>query len=317
MTGAASVTATFTLNTYQLTVAKTGTGSGTVTSTPSGIACGATCGAVFGYGAVATLTAVPSTGSTFAGWSGGGCSGTGTCAVTMTGAASVTATFTLNTYQLTVAKTGTGSGTVTSTPSGIACGATCSAIRYGDIVALTAVGSTFGWSGGGCSGTGTCTVPMAAATTVAATFTAAPGTLPVTVSKAGSGTGSVESSPAGIACGPTCSATYASGTQVTLTATPTADSTFGGWAGACSGTSTCFVTVDQVRSVTATFTLKPTTYTYYLAEGATGAFFDLDIIVANPNDQDAPVAMTFLDKSRQHVSAQLHPPGEAVAHRGR
>ena len=40
-----------------------------------------------------------------------------------------------------------------------------------------------------------------------------------------------------------------------------------------------------------------TPYTYYLAEGATGSFFDLDIVIANPNDVDAPVAMTFLDKS--------------------
>ena len=137
------------------------------------------------------------------------------------------------------------------------------------------------------SGRGTCAVTVSAATAVTAAFTTVPVvTYTLTVATAGSGTGSVDSSPAGIACGATCSATYASGTQVTLTATPTADSTFGGWTGACSGPSTCFVTVDQVRSVTATFHLKPTTHTYYLAEGATGAFFDLDIIIANPNDQE-------------------------------
>ena len=69
-----------------------------------------------------TLTAAAATGSTFSGWSGEGCSGTGTCVVTMSAARTVTANFTLNTYTLTVNKTGAGSGTVTSAPTGIDCG---------------------------------------------------------------------------------------------------------------------------------------------------------------------------------------------------
>ena len=60
------------------------------------------------------LTAAAATGSTFSGWSGEGCSGAGTCVVTMNAAQTVTANFTLNTYPLTVNKTGAGSGTVTS-----------------------------------------------------------------------------------------------------------------------------------------------------------------------------------------------------------
>jgi M6 family metalloprotease-like protein len=76
-----------------LTVGKTGTGSGTVTSSPSGIDCGATCSHAFPSKTVVTLTATPATGSTFSGWSGGGCSGTGTCSVTMTTSTSVTADF--------------------------------------------------------------------------------------------------------------------------------------------------------------------------------------------------------------------------------
>ncbi len=226
--GSATLTSGFTfVAPWPLTVATSGTGSGAVTSAPAGIACGTTCGASFAHGASVTLAAAPTTGSTFAGWSGGGCSGTGGCSVTMTGATSVTATFTLNTYQLTVSKTGTGSGTVTSIPGGIACGAACSAVLgHGATVTLTATpstGATFtGWSGGGCSGTGTCSVTMSGAVDVTATFTTVPVvTYTLTVARAGSGTGSVESSPAGLACGPTCSATYASGTRVTLTATPT------------------------------------------------------------------------------------------------
>ena len=77
-----------------LTVTPAGTGTGIVTSSPTGIACGATCSATFTGGAVVTLTATPNSGSSFGGWSGGGCSGTGTCAVTLSANTTVTATFT-------------------------------------------------------------------------------------------------------------------------------------------------------------------------------------------------------------------------------
>ena len=82
---------------YTLTVSKTGTGgTGTVTSSnPTGITCGTTCSAAFASGTAVTLTATPAAGSEFAGWSGGGCSGTGTCTVTMSSAQAVTATFNL------------------------------------------------------------------------------------------------------------------------------------------------------------------------------------------------------------------------------
>ena len=78
-----------------LTVNKSGTGSGTVTS-PGGINCGSTCSYDFAYNTVVTLTATPTPPSTFGGWSGAGCSGTGTCIVTMSTAQSVTATFNLS-----------------------------------------------------------------------------------------------------------------------------------------------------------------------------------------------------------------------------
>src|SRR5206468_3823127 len=110
-----------------------------------------------------------------------------------------------------------------SSPAGISCGATCAAAyASGTVVTLTAApaaGSTFsGWSGGSCSGTGTCTVTLSAATTVTATFTVQ--TLTLTASPSGTGTGTITSSPAGISCGATCAAAYASGTVVTLTAAP-------------------------------------------------------------------------------------------------
>ena len=80
----------------------------------------------------------------------------------------------------------------------------------------------------------------------------------LSVTKAGTGTGTVTSSPAGIDCGSTCTAEYASGTSVTLTAAAASGSTFSGWSGACSGAeATCTVSMSEARSVTANFALVP------------------------------------------------------------
>jgi len=76
-----------------LTIAKTGTGTGTVTSSPGGINCGSDCSESYDYNTTVNLSASAATGSTFSGWSGGGCSGTGTCTVTMGSAQTVTASF--------------------------------------------------------------------------------------------------------------------------------------------------------------------------------------------------------------------------------
>lgn len=80
---------------HTLTTATAGTGSGTITSSPAGINCGVDCSESYNENTVVTLTATPTVGSTFTGWSGS-CSGTGTCMVTMSAAMSATATFTLN-----------------------------------------------------------------------------------------------------------------------------------------------------------------------------------------------------------------------------
>lgn len=78
--------------TYTLAVTRDGTGSGTVTSVPAGISCGTTCSNYFTAGTQLNLTATPSTGSVFTGWSGV-CSGTGTCTVNMDANKTVSATF--------------------------------------------------------------------------------------------------------------------------------------------------------------------------------------------------------------------------------
>lgn len=84
-----------------LTVSPAGTGKGTVTSSPEGINCGSTCSAPFTTGTVVTLTATADSNSTFTGWNGGGCSGTGTCKVTLSTDVTVTPTFAGCSYTIT------------------------------------------------------------------------------------------------------------------------------------------------------------------------------------------------------------------------
>ena len=96
---------------YSLMVAQNGTGAGTVAG--SGITCGSVCSNVYAPGTVVTLTATPASGSTFAGWSGG-CSGTGTCTVTMNASTSITATFNSSVLTSEITATAKGSGTVTA-----------------------------------------------------------------------------------------------------------------------------------------------------------------------------------------------------------
>jgi YVTN family beta-propeller protein len=166
---------------------------------------------------------------------------------------------------LTIIPGGNGAGTVRSVPTGINCGATCSVnFPSGTTVVLTATpsdGSTFtGWGAGPCEGTGTCTITLTSPPTtvsVVANFAQGTNNFTLAVNEAGTGTGTVTSSPAGIVCPPaaTCSASFASGQVVTLTATPANGSTFAGWSGVagCPGTGTCTVTVSAAVTVAATF----------------------------------------------------------------
>jgi len=258
-----SVMASFSSSTTPaLTVALSGTGTGSVTSSPSGISCGQTCKASFAFGTPVTLTATAATGSSFAGWSGAGCSGTGTCVITLNASQQVTATFNIiqNAPTLGVTLGGSGKGTVTSVPVGISCQPTCSAsFTAGTQVTLNAVpatGSSFAAWGGACSGNNpSCTITLAAneQASVTATFNIIIVNPQLTVTLNGNGSGTVTSSPAGINCPTTCSANFPTGTAVTLTETAQ-NSNFLGWGQACSGyTSTCNVTMNADEQVSATF----------------------------------------------------------------
>ena len=181
---------------------------------------------------------------------------------------------------LTVNKSGSGAGTVTSSPGGINCGTGCTtqnaSFANNTSVTLTAAaasGSTFaGWSGA-CTGTGGCTVAMSQARTVTATFNTTTTSQTLTVNKAGGGTGTVTSSPGGINCGMGCTtqnASFANNTNVTLTAAAASGSTFAGWSGACTGTGTCTVAMSQARTVTATFNTTTTSQTLTVNKAGSG-----------------------------------------------
>ena len=80
----------------------------------------------------------------------------------------------------------------------------------------------------------------------------------LTITLAGSSTGTVVSTPAGISCPGTCSASFNSGTSVKLVATAASGNFFAGWSGACNGTGNCALTMNAAKTATATFNVNQT-----------------------------------------------------------
>src|SRR3990172_2816804 len=239
---------------YTLMVEKQGNGTGTVTSNPTGINCGSDCSENYFEGAQITLTPTPSAGSIFAGWSGDTDCGDGV--VMMNSSKTCTATFNLMPPQftLTVSKSGTGTGIVTSNPTGINCGSDCTeAYDINTQVTLIASpnsGSSFsGWSGHADCADGL--VTMDASKTCTANFTTNP-QFTLTVTKSGTLTGTVTSNPAGITCGSDCTQSYSPNTQVTLTVTPDSGSIFDEWEGHAD-CSDGVVIMDASKTCTARF----------------------------------------------------------------
>jgi hypothetical protein len=265
-------------------LAVTVNGAGSVTSAPAGIDCpAAACRHSFAAGTSVTLTASPGSGGAFQGWSGA-CS-TDPCTIVLTADQQVTATFGAATFALTVTSSGTGAGTVASGDGAVSChlpdSSPCSTdLPAGTQVTLTASpddGNTFGGWSGACSGTGPCSVEMTQARSVGARFDPVP-RYTLTAAPQGSGSGSITLSPGDAACSVTdgasdapCSAEYDANTRVTLTAAPSAGSSFAGWGGDCTGTSpTCVLTMTREMSTTATFTRAPTRFTLTVAGAGTG-----------------------------------------------
>ena len=225
--GNKTITATFTQDTYTLTINRVGNGS--VTPSPNQ--------STYLYGDVVNLTALADPGWTFSGWSGDASGGTNPTSITMNGNRTVTATFTQDNYSLTINTVGNGS--VTRSPNQ-------ATYVYGDDVNLTALadeGWTFtGWLGDASGGANPTTVIMNGNRSVTATFVQ--DIYPLTINVVGSG--SVTRSPN--------QASYLSGSVVNLTAFAVPGWTFGSWSGDLSGTSiTASITMDGPMTITATF----------------------------------------------------------------
>ncbi len=232
-----------------LSVSKSGTGNGTITSTPAGISCGASCSAMYKNNSTVSLSATPDACSTFTGWSGD-CAGTTTPVnIVMNGAKTCSANFTINAFTITASAGANG----TISPSGINtvnCGGsqtfTISPAAGYHIADVLVDGSSVG------AATSYAFSNITANHTISATFI---NTYTLMVAKAGTGSGTVTSSPSGINCGTGCAATYTDGTTVSLTASAGTDSIFAGWSGGgCSGTGSCTATIDSDKTVTASFT---------------------------------------------------------------
>jgi len=211
------------------------------------------CSEVYDLGTVVSLSAVPDEGSIFAGWTGNEDCTDGR--LTANRALSCTATFDLEGgVRLKVTKVGT--GTVTSSPAGIDCGADCSEdYAPGSQVTLTAKAggdSAFaGWSGDADCNDGV--VTMNFATSCTATFSGS-GLRRLSVEKVGLGTGTVHSSPSGIACGADCEEDFATGMRVILTGKPAARAVLLGFKGDpdCSDAE---VTMDAAKTCVGEFAL--------------------------------------------------------------
>ncbi len=236
-----------------LTVSDSGTGSGTVTSSPSGISCGTTCSGTYNSGTIITLTATAAGNSTFAGWSGGGCGGTGTCSFTVNANTTVSASFTANTatYSIT-ASAGTG-GSIA--PSG------STTVNSGSSQAYTITPSS-GYSIASVLADGASVGAVSSYTfsnvtanhTISATFTAKSVTYTITAT---AGTGG-SSTPAG-------STTVKSGGSQAYTITPSSGYSIAGVLadGASVGavSSYTFSNVTANHTISATFTATSTTAT--------------------------------------------------------
>jgi len=251
---AKDVGATFTSE-YRLTIGKSGAGQGVVTSSAGGIDCGTNCSADLPVRSSVRLTVAPSADSYLVSWHRPECPDTlTTCDVVMNGPVELTVEIALKPV---VAVTIVGSGRVVVQPVDVECLASCSVPVDVGPVGIDAFADS-GWHfvrwENLCSGddaSGNCNPEVTANVAITAVFARDP---TLTVVRGGNGSGSVSSDLGGIGCPSACSASFAPGRTITLTATASSGSTFAGWGGPCVGTSTCAVRVGGDTTVIATFT---------------------------------------------------------------
>ena len=232
VTQTGTVTANFAQTMCTLTT--TYTGQGSISPASGSYPCGSTI----------NLTATPSGGYSFGNWSGSGYSGTSSSAsFTLATNTTETATFlAANTCTLGTSVTGSGSITLNPTGGSYTCGSNV-------IVSATPAAdwSLTGFSGALTGAINPQTLTLTTSTTVAAAFTQT--SFPVNVTIVGPGTVATSATASANSDG-----TYPAGTQVTLTASPSAGAIFTGYTGSLvSATSPATVTVSSTENITATF----------------------------------------------------------------
>jgi uncharacterized repeat protein (TIGR02543 family) len=233
MTSNKAVTAYFTESQYSLTITVDPVAGGSVAAVPA---------PPYYYGDMVTLTATPNPGYTFDHWSGDASGSNPITTVTMDGNKAVTAHFTHNQYTVSITIDPTGSGTVTTTPSG--------PYYYGDVVTLTATanpGYTFDhWSGDASGSNPVTTVTMDGNKTITAHFTQNVYLLTIIVNPQVGGSVTADPAPP-----------YHYNDIVKLTAVANTGYVFDHWSGDATGSSPVVnVTIDGNKTVTANFILS-------------------------------------------------------------
>jgi hypothetical protein len=229
-------------------------GDGVVRTADRNVRCGADCSARYKRRAVVVLTASPDKYFRFKRWSGG-CVGTAPkCVIALDRSKTVRASFARATGTVTMVVGGPGK--VVSESDELDCGTAATRctgkFRQGTTVRLTALpgndGAFDGWGGTVCAGTAaaTCDFVVGSDVEVSATFrNTAPDPGAQTLTVIPERGAQVVSVPAGIDCPELCSASFASGTRVTLSGAAE-------WAGACVGAAVdCVIVVDETNAVTA------------------------------------------------------------------
>jgi len=260
---------------FNLTVTKNNVwAGGSVTSNVSGIDCGTDCSHSYYSGTYVTLTANPISTFIFSGWTGNCTGSSPTCSLTMDQAKTVNASFVYSSGNI-LHVTINGSGSVNFNPPNSTCQDTCSKSYVSTTgVVLTAIPDTDyvfdSWSGA-CSGTSTtCNVYLNQSKSATANFTYVDPT-PTTynLNVVNSSNGTVTSNIGGINCGSSCSSSYKSGTNVTLTSNPASGYVLTGWNQPdCGSQNTCVVPMNISKTVTPSYmNLKESVFNLYLVNG--------------------------------------------------
>ncbi|MFZ3137531.1 MAG: CARDB domain-containing protein [Thermodesulfovibrionales bacterium] len=231
---------------FTLTISTIGNGDCTVTSNPSGIICGPDCSENYNEGTVVTLTAEPDGNSVFAGWSGGACTGTGTCVTTLNSDKTVIANFGQILNTLSLSKSGNGSVKVNSNLLSLPWSGQFPSGTNVQIEAVPDSGWSFtNWSGDYTGSTNPTTLNINGNKNITANFSQnCDYSLTININPTGSGT--VTKNPD--------KNNYCNNEQVTLTANPNSGYTFSFWNGvdSSSGT-TASINMNANRSVSANF----------------------------------------------------------------